>query len=282
MARILLLGGHGKIALQMTKILASRNHTVTSIIRNPDHAEEIRALAPDSSKRDLVKPVVASIEEADDEAAKKLMENIDWVIWSAGTIAHFAGKLESWVDPPLRFTGAGGKGGKERTKAVDEVAAKRFIAAAMAAPSPTKFLMVSANCSRRKPASYWSEKDKEAFEGAWKAIPDYCEAKTEADEFLFNESRKFVQGGGKKWQDICLRPGTLSDDPAKGKVDLGRAKAYGKVPRDDVAAVAVELLEQSDDESKNAGGLWIDLIAGDEPIGEAVGRVLKEKITSRD
>ncbi|KAL0058761.1 hypothetical protein AAF712_014533 [Marasmius tenuissimus] len=237
MARILLLGGHGKIALQMTKILASRNHIVTSIIRNPDHAEEIRALAPDSSKRDLIKPVVASIEEADDEAAKKLMENIDWVIWSAG---------------------AGGKGGKERTKAVDEVAAKRFIAAAMAAPSPTKFLMVSANCSRRKPASYWSEKDKEAFEGAWKAIPDYCEAKTEADEFLFNESRKF------------------------GKVDLGRAKAYGKVPRDDVAAVAVELLEQSDDENKNAGGLWIDLIAGDESIGEAVGRVLKEKITSRD
>ncbi|KAJ8092850.1 hypothetical protein PM082_023483 [Marasmius tenuissimus] len=261
MARILLLGGHGKIALQMTKILASRNHTVTSIIRNPDHAEEIRALAPDSSKRDLIKPVVASIEEADDEVAKKLMENIDWVIWSAG---------------------AGGKGGKERTKAVDEVAAKRFIAAAMAAPSPTKFLMVSANCSRRKPASYWSEKDKEAFEGAWKAIPDYCEAKTEADEFLFNESRKFVQGGRKKWQDICLRPGTLSDDPAKGKVDLGRAKAYGKVPRDDVAAVAVELLEQSDDENKNAGGLWIDLIAGDESIGEAVGRVLKEKITSRD
>ncbi|KAL0575586.1 hypothetical protein V5O48_006402 [Marasmius crinis-equi] len=257
MARILLLGGHGKVALHMTRILASRNHTVTSIIRNPDHAEEIQALAPDSSKKHLINPVVASIEEADDETAKKLMENIDWVIWSAG---------------------AGGKGGDERTKAVDEVAAKRFIAAAIAAPSPTKFLMVSMVASRRSPASYWSQKDIEAYEATWKAIPAYSEAKTVADEFFWTESRK-VQ---KKWQDICLRPGTLSDDPATGKVDLGRSKAYGKISREDVAAVAVELLEQSDDASKNAAGLWIDLVGGDEPTAKAAERVLKEKVTARD
>ncbi|KAG7094240.1 hypothetical protein E1B28_007845 [Marasmius oreades] len=255
MARILLLGGHGKIAMKMTRILAARNHTVTSIIRNPDHAEEIRAL---DSKPHHVNPVVASIEEADDDSAKKLMENIDWVIWSAG---------------------AGGKGGEERTKAVDEVAAKRFIAAAIASPTPSKFLMVSANCSRRSPASYWTEKDIEGYQETWKVIPAYCEAKTVADEFLWTESRKVV---GKKWQDICLRPGWLLDEPGNGKVDLGRAKTHGGVPRDDVAAVAVELLEKSDMENKNAAGLWIDLVGGDEPILDAVNRVLVDKASSRE
>ncbi|KAF9269299.1 NAD(P)-binding protein [Marasmius fiardii PR-910] len=258
MARILLLGGHGKIAMKMTQILAARNHTVTSIIRNPDHADEIRALASDSHH---INPVVASIEEADDDSAKKLMENIDWVIWSAG---------------------AGGKGGKERTKAVDEVAAKRFITAAIASPTPTKFLMVSANSSRRSPASYWAEKDKEIFKKSWEAIPDYCEAKTVADEFLWTESRKAVSKGEKKWQDICLRPGRLIDEAGTGKVDLGRAKLYPSVPRDDVAAVAVKLLERSDAENKDSAGLWIDLISGDEPIVDAVDRVLINKVSSRE
>lgn len=39
--------------------------------------------------------------------------------------------------------GAGGKGGPARTKAIDMVAAKCYISAALASPNVKKFLMVS-------------------------------------------------------------------------------------------------------------------------------------------
>ncbi|KAJ3787210.1 hypothetical protein GGU11DRAFT_746627 [Lentinula aff. detonsa] len=251
MVRVLVLGGHGKVALQMTKILAAHNHKVTSVIRNPDHTKDIIDQYPENPS--LIHPVMASIEETDEEGAKKLMEGIQWVVWSAG---------------------AGGKGGPERTKAVDEIAAKRFIKAALLAPSVTKFLMVSASSSRRSPASYWTESDIGTFKKTWESIGVYSEAKTVADEYLYDESRKSPK---LNWVDICLRPGSLSDKPGTGKVDLGKAKLGGSVPREDVAAVAVELLEK-----ENGGGLWVDLIGGSEPIGQAVERVVSQRITSRE
>jgi nucleoside-diphosphate-sugar epimerase len=136
MVNVLLLGGHGKVALHMTRLLAARGHQVTSIIRNPAHVADIQSLC----ESPLVTPVVSSLEEATPESAKALMNGIDWVVWSAG---------------------AGGKGGKERTKAVDEDAAKKFIAAALEAESVKRFLMVSANAARHQPASWWKEDDLE-------------------------------------------------------------------------------------------------------------------------
>ncbi|KAF9064982.1 hypothetical protein BDP27DRAFT_1298592 [Rhodocollybia butyracea] len=251
MVQVLLLGGHGKVALHMTKLLAARNHKITSIIRNSDHAQDIRNQYPENPE--LINPVVSSIEDADEEGAKKLMDGIDWVVWSAG---------------------AGGKGGPERTKAVDEIAAKRFIKASLAAPSVKKFLMVSASSSRRSPASYWDEDDKAALKRTWEMMGVYCEAKTAADEYLYDESRKSTKS---EWVDICLRPGGLSDSPGTGKVNLGKVKLTGNITRQDVAAVAVELLEK-----ENGGGLWIDLIGGSESIAAAVDKVVSERITSKE
>ncbi|KAJ4474848.1 hypothetical protein J3R30DRAFT_3775996 [Lentinula aciculospora] len=251
MVQVLLLGGHGKVALHITKILAAHKHKIISIIRNPDHANDILDQHPENSF--LIDPKVASIEETDEEGAKELMKDVDWVIWSAG---------------------AGGKGGPERTKAVDEIAAKRFIKAALLAPSVTKFLMVSASSSRRSPASYWSDSDITTFQKTWESIGTYSEAKTAADEYLYDESRKSQKSN---WVDICLRPGMLSDKPGTGQVDLGRAKLAGSVPREDVAAVAVELLEK-----ENGGGLWIDLISGSESIQFAVDCVVSQRVTSRE
>lgn len=85
MVRVLLLGGHGKVALHMTKLLAAQNHSVTSIIRNPDHVKEIQELAPPNSPS-LVNPVVASLEESDENSAKEMMNGMDWVVWSAGKL----------------------------------------------------------------------------------------------------------------------------------------------------------------------------------------------------
>ena len=69
----------------------------------------------------------------------------------------------------------------------------------------------------------------------------------------------------------------LGDYPGMGKVDLGHAKLSGSVSRDDVAAVAVELLNRG-----GAGGLWIDLIGGTVPVEDAVKHVVSQRITSKE
>lgn len=102
----------------------------------------------------------------------------------------------------------------------------------------------------------------------------YCDAKCVADEFLFEESRKTEKEG---WEDICLRPGTLTDEAGCGKVDLGRSKAAGGISREDVAMVAAELLERG-----GSGGLWLDVVKGEERVSEAVERCVREKVTARE
>jgi nucleoside-diphosphate-sugar epimerase len=61
-----------------------------------------------------------------------------------------------------------------------------------------------------------------------------------------------------------LRPGALTDDPGRGRVTLARHVSRGSVPRDDVAAVLVALLDAS------AESLALELVGGDVPIDEAV------------
>jgi nucleoside-diphosphate-sugar epimerase len=61
-----------------------------------------------------------------------------------------------------------------------------------------------------------------------------------------------------------LRPGGLTDDPGTGQVTLARHVDRGTVPRDDVAAVMVTLLDAPRD------GAVLELVSGPTPIGEAV------------
>lgn len=105
-------------------------------------------------------------------------------------------------------------------------------------------------------------------------IPVYCETKMNADAFLFEESRKTQK---KEWEDIHLRPGHLLDEPGTGKVDLGRTRATGAVSRQDVALAAVELLKRD-----GSGGLWLDLLGGEEDVEAAVDRVIKNKVTAKE
>jgi nucleoside-diphosphate-sugar epimerase len=61
-----------------------------------------------------------------------------------------------------------------------------------------------------------------------------------------------------------LRPGGLTDAPGTGQVRLARSAAQGSVPRDDVAAVLVALLDAG------ADGAVLELVSGDTPVEEAV------------
>jgi uncharacterized protein YbjT (DUF2867 family) len=62
-----------------------------------------------------------------------------------------------------------------------------------------------------------------------------------------------------------VRPGGLTNEPGTGRVRLGESLRRGQVPRDDVAAVIVAVLD-----SPNTIGRTVDLIGGDTPVAEAV------------
>lgn len=112
MARIVIIGGHGKVALLLSPILAERGDEVTSVFRNPNHAEEVAVTG--------ASPVVADLEQLDTDALAALLAGHDAVVFSAG---------------------AGG-GNPDRTYAVDRDAAIRTIDAAVAT-GVRRFIMVS-------------------------------------------------------------------------------------------------------------------------------------------
>jgi uncharacterized protein YbjT (DUF2867 family) len=68
---------------------------------------------------------------------------------------------------------------------------------------------------------------------------------------------------------VILRPGTLLDEPGTGKVRMGLAIPYGDVPRDDVAATLLEIIERP-----AVNRVIIELTQGNTPVGEAVQRLL--------
>ncbi|CAI7613516.1 unnamed protein product [Penicillium viridicatum] len=134
---VLLLGGHGKVALHLTPLLLKRAWSVTSVIRNPAHESEILALG--QGLKGNLNVLLSSLEDVKSPSdAQKIIDTVtpDYVVWSAG---------------------AGGKGGAARTIAIDQEAAKHFITASFASPSVTKFLMVSYLGSRRKQPSWMSD-----------------------------------------------------------------------------------------------------------------------------
>ena len=110
--RVLVIGGHGKVARLLSPILSARSHTVTAVVRNPEHADDVAA--------DGATPLVADVETMDVESLADLVRGHDAVVWSAG---------------------AGG-GNPARTYAVDRDAAIRTMDAASAA-GVDRFVMVS-------------------------------------------------------------------------------------------------------------------------------------------
>jgi nucleoside-diphosphate-sugar epimerase len=64
-----------------------------------------------------------------------------------------------------------------------------------------------------------------------------------------------------------LRPGSLTDDPGTGLITLRPTVDPGSVPRDDVAAVLVALLDADLD------GAVLELVSGPTSVEEAVGAV---------
>lgn len=112
MSNYLLIGGHGRVALLASRLLVEDGHSVTSIIRNPDHVQDIEETG--------ARALVLDIEDASVEDLADAARGHAAIVWSAG---------------------AGG-GNPARTMAVDYSAAVRSMDAAAKA-GVSRYVMVS-------------------------------------------------------------------------------------------------------------------------------------------
>lgn len=112
MARILIFGGHGRVALLLEPLLVAHGHTVTAVIRDSAQEAEVAGTG--------AQPLVADVQTLDLDQLTNLVAGNDVVVWSAG---------------------AGG-GDPSRTYAVDRDAAIRSMDAAAAA-GVLRYVMVS-------------------------------------------------------------------------------------------------------------------------------------------
>jgi nucleoside-diphosphate-sugar epimerase len=73
---VAIAGAHGKIAQRLTALLVARGDTVTGLIRNPDHADDVRARG--------ASPVVCDLERASVEEVAAAVAGADAVVFAAG------------------------------------------------------------------------------------------------------------------------------------------------------------------------------------------------------
>jgi uncharacterized protein YbjT (DUF2867 family) len=110
---VVIAGGHGKIARRLARLLAARGDRVRGLIRNPEHADDLR---DDGSE-----PVVCDLESASDDEIVAAVEGADAVVFAAG---------------------AGPGSGSERKLTMDRDGAIRLLEAARSADVP-RYVIVS-------------------------------------------------------------------------------------------------------------------------------------------
>lgn len=210
--RVAIAGGHGQIALRLAKIMSERGDEVVALIRNPDHADEV--------KRAGAEPAVVDLEHASEDEVASAIGGSDAVVFAAG---------------------AGPGSGAERKETMDYGGAVKLIAAAKQA-GVSRYVIVSSMGAN--PNATGDD-----------TFSVYLRAKGRADDA--------VRASG--LDATVIRPGGLTNDAGTGRVRLGEKLPRGQVPRDDVAAVLVAVLD-----SPSTIGRTADLIGGDTPIAEAV------------
>jgi nucleoside-diphosphate-sugar epimerase len=112
--KVVIAGGHGKIALRLTRLLADRGETVVGIVRNPDHVDDVKQAGGDA--------VVLDLETSTADEVAPVLDGADAAVFAAG---------------------AGPGSGAARKDTVDRGASVLFADAAEKA-SVRRFLQVSA------------------------------------------------------------------------------------------------------------------------------------------
>jgi uncharacterized protein YbjT (DUF2867 family) len=216
--RVVIAGGHGKIALILERLLSQRGDTVLGLIRNPAHAADLEAAG--------AQPVVVDLEAATPDDIAAHLEDADAVVFAAG---------------------AGPGSGAARKQTVDRDAAILLADAAEDA-GVRRYVLISAIGA-----------DVEAPDDIGDPVfVAYLRAKGAADDAI--RARKALDA-------TVVRPGHLTDDPGTGRVELSDETGRGDIPREDVAAVLVAVLD-----TPRTAGQTFEVISGDTPIAEALAQ----------
>lgn len=206
--RIIIAGGHGKIALRLAERLRPG---AVGLVRNPAHVADVEATGAEA--------VLCDLERATADEVTEILRGADAVIFAAG---------------------AGPGSGAARKDTVDR-AASVLMADAAERAGVRRFIQISSMGAGRPPAP--------GSDAVWAA---YIEAKTAAEDDLRARD-------GLAW--TILRPGRLTDEPGTGLVRLAPEVPPGSVPRDDVAAVVMALLE-----NPGTAHRTLELVSGDTPV----------------
>jgi nucleoside-diphosphate-sugar epimerase len=74
--RVAIAGGHGQIALRLAKVLSQRGDEAVALIRNPDHADDVRQAGAE--------PAVVDLEHASEDEVAQAIAGADAVVFAAG------------------------------------------------------------------------------------------------------------------------------------------------------------------------------------------------------
>lgn len=216
--RVVIAGGHGKIARKLSGLLIARGDEAVGIIRNPDHADDLSG----------AEPAVLDLESASVDDVAEVLTGADAAVFAAG---------------------AGPGSGAARKDTVDRAAAVLFAEASERA-GVRRHVQISAMGLERQNEP---EKVGEVFAA-------YLKAKAAAEDDLRARDLDWT----------ILRPGRLTDDEPTGVVQLAESVGYGQIPRADVAAVVLALL----DEPRTAGRT-LETVGGQTPIADAVAALVQ-------
>jgi uncharacterized protein YbjT (DUF2867 family) len=214
--RVVIAGGHGKIALILERLLAQRGDSVAGFIRNPDHAADLQAAGAET--------LVVDLENASVDEVASHLDGADAVVFAAG---------------------AGPGSGAARKETVDRDAAVLLADAAEAA-KVSRYVMISSMGAD-------AEAPDEAGDPVFVA---YLRAKGAADDNV--RARKTLDS-------TIVRPGLLTNDPGTGRVTIADDTGRASIPREDVAAVLLAVLD-----TPGTAGQTFEVISGDTPIADAV------------
>ena len=217
--RVVIAGGHGKIALILEQLLSQRGDSVAGFIRNPAHSVDLEKAGAGA--------IVVDLEEASVDDVAVHLRGADAVVFAAG---------------------AGPGSGAARKETVDRDAAILLADAAQEVEVP-RYVMISAMGA-----------DAEApDEGGDPVFVAYLRAKGAADEDI--RSRDTLHS-------TIVRPGLLTDDPGTGRVTIASETGRASIPREDVAAVLLAVLD-----TPGTAGETFEVISGDTPIVDAVANI---------
>lgn len=143
--------------------------------------------------------------------------------------------------------GSGGDTGADKTEAVDKEGAQKAVDLAVKHKF-IRFMMISAFGADFK-SDEWPEK-----------MHHYYSAKSAADDYLQQTNLNYT----------IIKPGMLTDDAPKGKVDYGERtdERSGSIPRADVAEVLVKSID-----AENTYGKSLELLSGKYSIEEAIEQI---------